>query len=135
MLQKVFKVVLFHINHFLFKISHFIKIRNNTTTFISKFGISLGFNQLFDNLSFYVWEKSTTTKLGSHFYCIHLKCRHRNRYYGKGAYLVPKGSQRVHSQSLDCKVSFTREGMRTDCLHFAGEREQIVPKIEAMAVL
>ena len=32
----------------------FYKIRNNTTTFISKFGISLGFNQLFDNLSFYV---------------------------------------------------------------------------------
>ena len=64
-----------------------------------------------------------------------LKSMYRNRYYGKEAYLVPKGSQRVHSQSLDWKVSFTREGMRTDCLHFAGEREQIVSKIEAVAAL
>ena len=108
-LQKVFKVFLFLTNLFLFNISHFIKIRNNTTTFISKFGISLGFNQLFDNLSFYVWEKSTATKLGSYSYCIHLKCRYGNRYYGKGAYLVLKGSQRVHSQSLDWEVSFTEK--------------------------
>ena len=45
---------LFLTNLFLFKISHFIKNRNNTTTFISKFGISLGFNQLLDISSFYV---------------------------------------------------------------------------------
>ncbi len=38
-----------------------------------------------------------------------LKSIYRNRYYGKGAYLVPKGSQRVHSQSLDWEVSFTEE--------------------------
>ena len=28
-----------------------------------------------------------------------------------------------------------RGGMRTYCLHFASEREQIVPKIEAVAAL
>ena len=83
-------------------------------------------------------ERNQLPLLGSNSYCIYLKnlkSIYRNRYYVKGAYLVPKGSQRVHSQSLDWEVSFTREGMRTDCSHFAGEREQIVSKIEAVAAL
>lgn len=108
-LQKVFKVFLFLTNLFLFKISHFIKFviilrllfRNSEylsvlISFLIIYHFMCERNQL--PLS---WAVTPTVYT--------LKSIYRNRYYGKGAYFVPKGSQRVHSQSLDWEVSFTEK--------------------------